>query len=74
MLLFSQCDLQAFGLKNWRDKSADTQNNGLLSQIHATKVSTTTKLKSSVLYSQSIELEFGKILCSSVCFRNVKWF
>lgn len=44
MLLFSQCDLQAVGLKKRRNKSAGTQSNGLLSETHATKVSTVTKL------------------------------
>ena len=43
---FSQCDLQAFGLKKWRNTSPDTQSDGLFSQTHDTKVSTLTKLKS----------------------------
>lgn len=45
-MFFPQCDLQAFGLKKWSNKSADTQSNGLLSETFATKVSTVSNLGS----------------------------
>lgn len=46
MLVFVfQGDLQASGLKKWRNSSADTQSNGILSETPVTKVSKIAKLK-----------------------------